>query len=49
MKTLNPDYIVPRHCSGWKAIPRFAQEMPQKFILNSAGATYLFKNEMKLF
>jgi 7,8-dihydropterin-6-yl-methyl-4-(beta-D-ribofuranosyl)aminobenzene 5'-phosphate synthase len=42
MKALNPDYIVPMHCTGWKAIHRFAQEMPEKFILNSVGSTYIF-------
>jgi 7,8-dihydropterin-6-yl-methyl-4-(beta-D-ribofuranosyl)aminobenzene 5'-phosphate synthase len=42
MKTLNPDYIVPMHCTGWKAIHRFAQELPEKFILDSVGSTYIF-------
>ena len=42
MKTINPDYIVPLHCTGWKAINRFAQEMPKQFILNSVGSTYIF-------
>lgn len=42
MKALNPDYIVPMHCTGWKAIQRFAQEMPEEFILNSVGSTYIF-------
>jgi 7,8-dihydropterin-6-yl-methyl-4-(beta-D-ribofuranosyl)aminobenzene 5'-phosphate synthase len=42
MKTINPDYIVPLHCTGWKAINQFAQEMPSQFILNSVGSTYIF-------
>jgi 7,8-dihydropterin-6-yl-methyl-4-(beta-D-ribofuranosyl)aminobenzene 5'-phosphate synthase len=42
MKAINPDYIAPMHCTGWNAIHRFAQEMPEQFILNSVGATYLF-------
>jgi 7,8-dihydropterin-6-yl-methyl-4-(beta-D-ribofuranosyl)aminobenzene 5'-phosphate synthase len=42
MKTINPDHIVPMHCTGWNAIRRFAQEMPEQFILNSVGATYIF-------
>ena len=42
MKAINPDYIVPMHCTGWKAIHRFAQELPEKFILNSVGSTYIF-------
>ncbi len=42
MKALNPDFIVPMHCTGWKAIHRFAQDLPEKFILNSVGSTYIF-------
>lgn len=42
MKAINPDYIVPMHCTGRKAIHRFAQEMPEQFILNSVGSTYIF-------
>lgn len=43
MKEVNPDYIIPMHCTGWNAINRFAQEMPDNFILNSVGATYIFQ------
>ena len=42
MKAINPDYLVPMHCTGWKAIHQFAQEMPGPFLLNSVGATYIF-------
>ncbi|KKG15200.1 dihydropteroate synthase [Methanosarcina sp. 2.H.T.1A.6] len=42
MKRINPDYVVPMHCTGWKAINRFAEEMPGKFLLNTVGTTYLF-------
>jgi 7,8-dihydropterin-6-yl-methyl-4-(beta-D-ribofuranosyl)aminobenzene 5'-phosphate synthase len=42
MKAIGPDYIVPMHCTGWNAINRFAQEMPDSFILNSVGTTYIF-------
>jgi 7,8-dihydropterin-6-yl-methyl-4-(beta-D-ribofuranosyl)aminobenzene 5'-phosphate synthase len=42
MKAFNPEYIVPMHCTGWEAIHRFAQEMPEQFILNSVGSTYIF-------
>jgi 7,8-dihydropterin-6-yl-methyl-4-(beta-D-ribofuranosyl)aminobenzene 5'-phosphate synthase len=43
MKAIDPDYIAPMHCTGWKAINRFAQEMPERFILNSVGTTYVFQ------
>ncbi|MCA1960688.1 MAG: MBL fold metallo-hydrolase, partial [Desulfomonile sp.] len=42
MKRIGPDYIVPTHCTGWKAINQFAQEMPGQFVLNTVGTTYVF-------
>ena len=42
-KKLRPDYIVPMHCTGWNAISQFAREMPEKFVLNSVGTTYVFE------
>jgi 7,8-dihydropterin-6-yl-methyl-4-(beta-D-ribofuranosyl)aminobenzene 5'-phosphate synthase len=43
MKKLSPDFVVPMHCTGWKAINQFAQEMPEQFLLNSVGTTYIFQ------
>jgi 7,8-dihydropterin-6-yl-methyl-4-(beta-D-ribofuranosyl)aminobenzene 5'-phosphate synthase len=43
LKKINPDIVVPMHCTGWKAISQFAKEMPQQFILNSVGTTYIFQ------
>ena len=39
---VNPDYIIPCHCSGWKAINTIIQRMPQKFIQPSVGTTFVF-------
>ncbi len=44
MKKIGPDYIVPTHCTGWKAINEFAKEMPDQFLLNSVGTTYVFES-----
>lgn len=44
MKKLGPDYIVPTHCTGWKAINEFAREMPDQFLLNSVGTTFAFES-----
>jgi len=41
MKAIGPDIIVPMHCTGWKATNRIAAVMPDQFILNSVGTTYL--------
>jgi 7,8-dihydropterin-6-yl-methyl-4-(beta-D-ribofuranosyl)aminobenzene 5'-phosphate synthase len=42
MTRINPDYVVPMHCTGWEAINRFAEAMPGRFILNTVGTTYVF-------
>jgi 7,8-dihydropterin-6-yl-methyl-4-(beta-D-ribofuranosyl)aminobenzene 5'-phosphate synthase len=42
LKKIGPDYIVPMHCTGWKAISKFAARMPEQFVLNTVGTTYVF-------
>lgn len=42
IKSFAPDYIVPTHCTGFEAVMRFAREMPEQFILNTAGTQYTF-------
>lgn len=41
IKAIRPDYIVPTHCTGFEAIGAFAREMPDQFILNTAGTKYI--------
>jgi 7,8-dihydropterin-6-yl-methyl-4-(beta-D-ribofuranosyl)aminobenzene 5'-phosphate synthase len=41
IKAINPEYIVPTHCTGFEAISAFAKEMPDQFILNIAGTSYI--------
>ena len=41
IKAICPDYIVPTHCTGFEAISAFAREMPDQFILNTAGTRYI--------
>jgi 7,8-dihydropterin-6-yl-methyl-4-(beta-D-ribofuranosyl)aminobenzene 5'-phosphate synthase len=41
-KDVNPRYICPSHCTGFRAQRRFAQEFPDQFIEGVVGATYLF-------
>lgn len=41
MKDISPEIVVPMHCTGWDAIHHFSKEMPDQFILNSAGTTYV--------
>jgi len=40
LKRINPEVLVPMHCTGWKAIKRFSEEFPSSFILNSVGSLY---------
>jgi 7,8-dihydropterin-6-yl-methyl-4-(beta-D-ribofuranosyl)aminobenzene 5'-phosphate synthase len=42
MKIIDPEYIVPMHCTGWLAMNDFAQAFPEAFILNSSCTTYRF-------
>jgi 7,8-dihydropterin-6-yl-methyl-4-(beta-D-ribofuranosyl)aminobenzene 5'-phosphate synthase len=42
MKAIDPDYIVPAHCTGFEATMVFSNEMPGRFILNTAGTRYTF-------
>jgi len=42
MKKIGPDFVIPMHCTGWKAINQFAEKMPSQFLLNSVGTTYVF-------
>ena len=37
MKKFDLQIISPMHCTGFKAVTRFAQEMPDAFVLNSVG------------
>jgi 7,8-dihydropterin-6-yl-methyl-4-(beta-D-ribofuranosyl)aminobenzene 5'-phosphate synthase len=41
IKAIAPDYIAPMHCTGFEAVVAFAKEMPDQFILNTAGTRYV--------
>ncbi|HEY9385988.1 MAG TPA: MBL fold metallo-hydrolase [Nitrososphaeraceae archaeon] len=38
----DPQYLVPCHCTGWKATSRIIETMPEKFIQTSVGTTFQF-------
>ncbi len=38
LKKMEPEVIVPMHCTGWKAIQRFQNEFSSSFVLNSVGS-----------
>ena len=42
LKVVNPQYIVPTHCTGRKAVMHLEKEMPDKFLLNMSGTKMVF-------
>jgi len=41
LKKIDPNVLMPMHCTGWKAIHRFQKEFPKSFVLNSVGSTVM--------
>jgi 7,8-dihydropterin-6-yl-methyl-4-(beta-D-ribofuranosyl)aminobenzene 5'-phosphate synthase len=41
LKEMNPELIVPAHCTGWKAVHAIARELPQAFVQNSVGTRFV--------
>jgi len=42
MEKVNPNYIIPCHCTGWKATNRIIESFPEKFIQTGVGTTFSF-------
>jgi 7,8-dihydropterin-6-yl-methyl-4-(beta-D-ribofuranosyl)aminobenzene 5'-phosphate synthase len=42
MKEINPDYLIPMHCTGFRTMMAVQQEMPQKLIMPSTGTSVVF-------
>jgi 7,8-dihydropterin-6-yl-methyl-4-(beta-D-ribofuranosyl)aminobenzene 5'-phosphate synthase len=40
---LSPEFLVPTHCTGWKATHALAARLPDAFIQDSVGTTYDLK------
>lgn len=43
LRALSIDYIVPGHCTGWKATHELARQSPGAFIQSSVGTTLRFQ------
>ncbi len=41
LKALGPKLIVPSHCTGWRAVHEIARALPDAFVPNSVGTTFL--------
>ena len=44
LKEIDPDYVIPTHCTGRNAINHMEREMPGKFLLNMAGTKLTLEN-----
>jgi 7,8-dihydropterin-6-yl-methyl-4-(beta-D-ribofuranosyl)aminobenzene 5'-phosphate synthase len=42
LQKADPTYIVPCHCTGWKATNKIIESMPEKFIQSVVGTTFQF-------
>ena len=42
LQKADPEYIVPCHCTGWKATNRIIETMPEKFIQTGVGTVFTF-------
>jgi 7,8-dihydropterin-6-yl-methyl-4-(beta-D-ribofuranosyl)aminobenzene 5'-phosphate synthase len=42
LAALAPDYLVPSHCTGWRAMHAIAARFPDAFIQNSVGTRFAF-------
>jgi len=41
--SINPDYVVPGHCTGFSAAREIAARLPQAFIQSSVGTSFVFE------
>lgn len=44
LKEMNPELVVPAHCTGWKAVHAIARELPQAFVQNSVGTRFVLSH-----
>jgi 7,8-dihydropterin-6-yl-methyl-4-(beta-D-ribofuranosyl)aminobenzene 5'-phosphate synthase len=41
-KAIDPDYVIPMHCTGWNTIMALHQAMPRKLVMPSTGTRVTF-------
>lgn len=42
LKAINPEFLIPMHCSGETFISIVQAEMPEKFVRSSTGTRFVF-------
>jgi len=43
LQAMRPRLIVPSHCTGWRAVHEIARALPDAFVPNSVGTTFLIE------
>lgn len=43
LQRVDPEVVVPMHCTGWNSTKRLAEAFDRRFILNSVGTTYILQ------
>jgi len=43
LKSFEPEFVVPCHCTGRQAVMEMEKEMPKQFLLNMSGTRMSFK------
>jgi 7,8-dihydropterin-6-yl-methyl-4-(beta-D-ribofuranosyl)aminobenzene 5'-phosphate synthase len=44
LKKIKPRFMIPCHCTGVRAVNEIMNQMPDAFIQNSVGTTYIFSS-----
>ncbi len=44
IQTLDPDYVIPTHCTGRNAVMEIEKAMPDRFLLNMVGTRLVFSS-----
>jgi 7,8-dihydropterin-6-yl-methyl-4-(beta-D-ribofuranosyl)aminobenzene 5'-phosphate synthase len=44
LKRINPQLVIPSHCTGWRAMTTIAEKLPDAFVWNSVGNLYKFNS-----
>ena len=42
LKSLDPDVVIPMHCTGRAFTAKIAQEMPERLVLANTGSRFTF-------
>jgi 7,8-dihydropterin-6-yl-methyl-4-(beta-D-ribofuranosyl)aminobenzene 5'-phosphate synthase len=44
LAVIAPDFVVPGHCTGWRATHELARAMPEAYVQSGVGTTLRFRD-----